>query len=139
MSGAPRDLRAPALLLAGLAALVAAWTGPPADLGAGPFTARMARHVLVVAVAGPLLALALAPRLAPTRAGAALASAAVPLAAVEFLAMWGWHLPAAQGWARLSPWGPIAEQGSFLAASFALWLAAATPGAALAGARGACS
>lgn len=126
--------RAAALLL-GVAALAAAWIGPVHDLAERLFTGRMTRHVLVVAVAAPLLALALAPRLAGTRAGAALASAPVLLAAVEFAVMWGWHLPAAQSWAR-PPLGLAAEQGSFLAASLALWLGALLPGAALAGAGG---
>ena len=123
-----------ALLAAGLLALLAAWTGPVPDLADRLFTARMARHVLVVAVAAPLLALALAPRLAATRAGAALASAPVLLAAVEFGAVWGWHLPGMHAWARLSALGLIIEQGTFLAVSLALWLSAVLPGAALAGA-----
>ena len=133
MSLAPRHALP---LLAGLAALLAAWAGPLPDLADRLFAGHMARHVLVVAVAAPLLALAVAPRLAGTRAGAALASAPVLLAAVEMVVMWGWHLPAAHDWARLSRAGLLAEQGSFLLVSLALWLAALMPGAALAGAGG---
>jgi putative membrane protein len=84
----------------------------------------MARHLLLVAVAAPLLALALA-RHAPGLA-AAVAARCPPIAAsaVELVAVWGWHAPALHAAARHG--GPmlVLEQATFLLAGLLLWITA---------------
>jgi putative membrane protein len=81
----------------------------------------MTLHMGVVAVAAPLLALALAGSgLDPVRAAPRLFSA-VPAAIVELGIVWGWHAPALHHAARAStPW-LVLEQTSFLGAGLWLW------------------
>ena len=117
-----------ALLAAGAAVLGVAWFWPsPAPLW--PFADHMVRHMGVIAVAAPLLALGLRGTALP---------AFPPLLAtvVEFAAVWGWHLPAAHAAAQTSAASFAAEQASFLAAGLVLWLAVLHPGRQLAGAGG---
>ena len=111
------------LALAGLV-LAFVWFGPLVALAGHSFTAHMTMHVAVVAVAAPLLAMALVratseglwlPRLL---AGPVLASIA------EFLAVWGWHLPGPHLFARTSLSGLLLEQASFLISAVWLWTAA---------------
>lgn len=109
---------------AGGAALAAAWSPLPALMAPGPFSAHMAGHMLLVAVAAPLLAAAAA-GLAP-RATTAFAARCPPVAAaaVEFVLVWGWHAPALHRAARDGSGGGAvlaAEQASFLLAGLALW------------------
>ncbi len=98
--------------------LGAAWLGPLPRLAAHAFSAHMAMHMAVVAVAAPLLALAWAeartvPRLAP-----------IPAMLVELVVVWAWHAPALHHAARGGGWALVAEQGSFLVAGVVLWVAA---------------
>ena len=116
------------LLGTGGAVLLLAWLSPaPAPLW--PFADHMVRHMAIVAVAAPLLALGLR--------GVAL-RAIPPLLAtlVEFAAVWGWHLPTAHAAAQTSAAAFAAEQASFLGAGLLLWLAVLHPGRQLAGAGG---
>ena len=122
-------------LLAGLAVLALAWGGPLHAWSARLFTGHMALHVAVVAVAAPLIALGLAPRLAASR-WAPLVAAPVLATLFEFVVMWGWHLPGPHAAARFTSLGFLAEQGSFLLAGLWIWCAALAPGQALAGAGG---
>lgn len=115
-------------LAVGAALTLAAWTVPASALPLGPFAGHMLRHVLVVAVAAPLLALGL-----PVLRWRGVAVIAV---LVEFLVVWGWHLPAAHGAARLSPLWYAAEQASFLAAGLLVWTSLLDPRHPLAGAAG---
>jgi putative membrane protein len=112
-----------ALLLpaAGALALAAAWSPLAAAIAPGPFAAHMARHLLVVAVAAPLLAVGLAhaaPRLATRTADLCPPVAA---SAVEFVAVWAWHAPALHHLARQHGAALLAEQATFLAAGLLLW------------------
>jgi putative membrane protein len=113
--------------LAGLAVLAALWL-VPWDVAA--FPAHMIRHMGLVAVAAPLLALGFPRALAPL--------AVNPLAAavVEFVVVWAWHLPAAHAAARLSALGLVAEQGAFLLAGLMVWAGAFGARQPLAGAGG---
>lgn len=77
--------RSPAGLL-GVASLVVAFVSPLCALSAALFSARVVHHVILVAVAAPLLALAL-----PARRTIAPGLGFVAATAV----LWGWHLPAA--------------------------------------------
>ena len=113
---------------AGAAVALMAWVLPaPAPLW--PFADHMVRHMALVAIAAPLLALGL--RGAPL-------PAVPPLVAtlVEFAAVWGWHLPAAHEAAQTSAAWFAAEHATFLLAGLALWLAVLRPGGQLAGAGG---
>lgn len=136
MTAALRDPR----LLAGLGVLAAAWLGPLPAMVGDSFTAHMLLHMLVVAIAAPLLAAALAPRLE----GRAIAGWMLPLALLasllDFFVIWGWHLPLLHEATRTSGWVLAVEQAAFLAVGLFVWLtalaapAAAAQSAALAGA-----
>jgi putative membrane protein len=112
-----------ALLLAaaGALALAAAWSPLAEAIAPGPFAAHMARHLLVVAVAAPLLAVGLA-RAAP-RLATRTADLCPPVAAsaVELVAVWAWHAPALHQAARQHGAALLAEQATFLAAGLLLW------------------
>lgn len=113
-------MRPAVLLAAGAAVLALAWSEAPAALAPGPFTAHMIRHMAVVAVAAPLLALGLAASgLDPARRWAA--AAAVPASLVELAVVWSWHAPALHHLAAHDGLARIAEQGSFLAAGLLVW------------------
>jgi putative membrane protein len=116
--------RAGLLGLAGLAALAVAWSPLPTALMRGPFAAHMTGHMLLVAVAAPLLAAALA-RTAPglTALMAALCPP-VPASLMELLLVWGWHAPVLHRAARADGATLVAEQASFLLAGFWLWATA---------------
>jgi putative membrane protein len=106
---------------AGALLLAAAWSPVAAALAPGPFAAHMARHLLVVAVAAPLLAVGFA-RAAP-RFAARAAELCPPVAAsaVELVAVWAWHAPALHRAARQSGAALLAEQATFLTAGLLLW------------------
>jgi putative membrane protein len=87
------------------------------------FTQHMAWHMFLVAVAAPTVAAMIrGTRLDPVRAAPALFS---PLIAclIEFVAVWGWHLPAPHAAARHDGLWFAAEQLSFAAAALLLWTA----------------
>jgi putative membrane protein len=108
----------------GFLVLALAWLGPPA-LGVGTgFAGHMAVHVAVVAIAAPLLAIAIAgSRLDPTPL-APLLFAPMLAMGLEFVVVWGWHAPVLHAAARGSPAVMALEQLSFLAVGLLVWLAA---------------
>lgn len=115
------------LLLAGTGLLALLWFGPLPSRHA--FATHMAVHMGVVAVAAPLLAAGIAggpfdP--ARRRPHGWMASAWWPLlvSALEFVVVWGWHVPGAHLLARHEPLAYALEQASFLGAGVLLWLAA---------------
>lgn len=119
----------PLLFGLGLVLLAVAWLGPLPALAAHAFAAHMAMHVLVVALAAPLLALGLAGgRLDPARRLPALFNP-VLASLVEMLVIWAWHAPALHLAARQLPGVRLLEQGSFLAVGLLLWLSAFGGGA----------
>jgi putative membrane protein len=71
---------------AGVGVLVLAFVSPLCAMSVGLFSARVVHHVLLVAVAAPLLAAALPARRA--------SGAALPFL-VSTALLWAWHLPAA--------------------------------------------
>jgi putative membrane protein len=86
------------------------------------FTGHMALHMTLVAVVAPAAAAWLArTRLDPARH---FPRAFSPIAAslVEFVVVWGWHLPALHLTARHHAGWFAAEQIAFLCASLFLWL-----------------
>jgi putative membrane protein len=112
------------LLLCGVAALAAAWLGPLPGLARQSFAAHMTMHMIVVAVAAPLIALALAgSELDPSRAMPRF-FAPIPASILELVVVWAWHAPALHHAARHET-GPLAlEQATFLGAGLLLWMAA---------------
>ena len=111
----------------GAAVLAAAWMTPLPQLAGPGFASQMLVHVLVLAIAAPLIGAALAsdPRLM-ARLPRSLVSP-IPAAVFEFAVVWLWHLPILHGLARLSTWGSVAEQGSFFLAGVLLWTTALRP------------
>jgi putative membrane protein len=113
------------LLAGGLLTLGVAWLGPLPQLARDAFYAHMIMHMAVVAVAAPLLAVGIAGgRYDPARAAPGL-FAPIPASIVELVIVWLWHTPVLHYLARHHGPAFLAEQGSFLAAGFFLWLAAA--------------
>lgn len=124
--------------VAGAAVLSAAWLGPLPALSRHAFSAHMAMHMAVVAIACPLLAAGIAGgRLDFTREGARGASArwralaASPFVAslLEFVVVWSWHAPGPHHLARHSDAWLVVEQGSFLGVGMLVWQSALGGGA----------
>jgi putative membrane protein len=112
-----------ASLVIGAGIMAASWLGL-ADLARESFAAHMTVHIALVAVAAPLVALALAGTAAdPVRLAPALL-APIPASMIELVVVWGWHAPALHQAARQHSWVFAAEQISFVAAGIWLWLAA---------------
>jgi putative membrane protein len=121
----------PGWLLAGWLVLAALLVSPLCNLSVALFSARVAQHVAMLAVAAPLLALAL-PAAPP--GVARLAAAAGLFAAL----LWLWHMPAPYAWSLRSDLAYWAMQGSLTASAAWLWHgllrgAATRPDAALLG------
>ena len=124
MRGGWRPQAGAAIFFAGVAVLAAAWLGPLPELARRAFAAHMAMHVSVVAVAAPLLALALAGgRLDPARRWPALL-APIPVSVLELVVVWAWHAPGLHHAARQGGAALALEQGSFLVTGFLVWVAA---------------
>jgi putative membrane protein len=111
-----------ALLILGMLTLAGAWLGPLPFLARGAFWAHMTMHMLVVAVAAPLLALGLAQtRFDPVQRRPQF-FAPVPLSIAELVIVWVWHTPALHHLARHTAHGVALEQGTFLLAGLLVWL-----------------
>jgi putative membrane protein len=111
-----------ALAVSGLVAIAALWFGPLPALAQGSFTAHMALHMGVAAVAAPLLALGIAGgRLDPV-GHAPVWFAPIPASMAEFVVVWAWHAPALHHLARHTLWGSVLEQATFLFTGLLLWL-----------------
>jgi putative membrane protein len=81
-------------------------------------------HIAVVAVAAPLLALAMAgTRIDPVSA-IPFFIAPIPASMVELVVVWAWHVPALHQAARQETGAFIVEQASFVIAGVLLWIAA---------------
>jgi putative membrane protein len=112
VTGQP-SLRGRVALAAGMAALLVAFISPLCALATALLSARVTHHVLMIAVAAPLLALA-APRLRPP------IRSLTAIVVLHALVVWLWHVPAAYAWA-LSGTAPYAVMEMSLMLS-ALWL-----------------
>jgi len=116
----------PRLTAVGLGCLGLAWVAFPALglVGMPPFTLHMSQHMLVVALAAPLLALGLAGGRWDPVPRHRLGMNAIAASMVELVAVWAWHAPALHHFARGSLLGRCVEQLTFLGAGLYLWLAA---------------
>ena len=99
--------------------LVLAFVSPLCALSAALFSARVVHHVLMVAVAAPLLALAW-----PASRSA---SPALPFL-ISTAALWGWHWPPAYDLALSNQAVYWMMQVTLLASSLAFWRAVLRPG-----------
>lgn len=111
-------------LIAGLVTLAVAWLGPLPELARHAFFGHMLMHMLVVAVAAPLLSIAVVRGpLDPVNRAPAL-FAPIPASVGELALVWAWHAPLLHHLARNHWWGIVAEQGSFLLAGLWVWISA---------------
>ncbi len=110
----------PALVLAGAAALAAAWV--IALAGNSSFAGHMAAHMTVVAIAAPLLALGISNTRFDPVTMAPLLFAAIPASMIELFTVWVWHAPVLHQAARHRLDMFVFEQTSFLGAGLYLWL-----------------
>jgi putative membrane protein len=107
-----------------LAVLGLSWLGPLPDLAAHSFAAHMTIHIAVVAIAAPLLALAMAGTAAdPVRTVPRL-FAPIPASMIELVIVWVWHVPGLHHAARVDSATFVLEQCSFVAVGVLLWIAA---------------
>jgi putative membrane protein len=106
-----------------VAVFTSAWLGPLPDLARASFAAHMTMHIAVVAVAAPLLALAVAGTMADPVRTIPHIVAPVPASMFEFVVVWAWHIPALHHAARHGSVAFFAEQASFVTAGVLLWLA----------------
>jgi putative membrane protein len=113
-----------ALTIFGVLVLAAVWAGPFLRTAPGSFSAHMAMHIGVVAVAAPLLALGLAgTTLDPVRKAPAFFPP-IPASIVELVVVWAWHAPVLHHAARHATAGLVLEQATFLLSGLYLWLSA---------------
>jgi putative membrane protein len=113
-----------AALIIGLLALAAVWLTPLPRLAGQSFSAHMTMHMEVVAVASPLIALALTGGRFDPAIKAPRWFAPIPASIVELAVVWAWHAPALHHAARHTTAGLIAEQGTFLLSGLFVWLSA---------------
>jgi putative membrane protein len=107
-----------------LLVVAGAWMGPLPDLAARSFSAHMTMHMAVVAVAAPLIALAVAgTAVDPVRVSPRLV-APIPASLLELVVVWAWHAPALHHAARHTTWALVLEQAMFMAAGLLVWIAA---------------
>jgi putative membrane protein len=107
-----------------LAVLALAWLGPLPALARYSFAAHMTMHIAIVAVAAPLLALAMAgTRADPVRALPRVV-APLPASMIELVVVWSWHVPAFHHAASQQAGAFAFEQASFMLAGVLLWIAA---------------
>jgi putative membrane protein len=113
-----------AFLAAAVTVLGIAWLGPLPELARQSFAAHMTMHMSVVAVAAPLIAIAVSrSQFDPARAMPRLFA---PIAAsmIELVVVWAWHVPVLHHAARHQTGAFVLEQSGFLLAGLLLWIAA---------------
>lgn len=111
-------------LVAGVVLLVGLWAGPVPSMASARFSIHMLLHMAVVAIAAPLIGLAVAGSAwDPARRWPA-AFGAVTASVGELVAVWVWHAPMLHHAARTSTPALVAEQLTFLVAGLWLWMAA---------------
>jgi putative membrane protein len=101
------------------AALAVAFVSPLCALSASLFSARVVHHVLLIAVAAPLLAVAVPARRAVSATTAFLLST---------LVLWAWHLPAAYDLALSNMAVYWIMQATLVATAIVFWQTAIRPG-----------
>lgn len=132
-----------ASFLAGEAALVAALVSPIDALGETLLSGHMVQHMLLVAIAPPLLllgrpgiaflaalpGLAAAPAMRPLLKAGVWATRLVPATLIHALALWIWHAPPLFEAALVVDWVHSLEHFSFFASATLFWAAVLKAGA----------
>jgi putative membrane protein len=113
-----------AWLISGLLLLAATWLGPLPGLARSNFWAHMTMHMIVVAVAAPMVAAGLAATRWDPAERVPWACAPIPSSIVELVVVWMWHVPALHHAARHGTLPLVLEQSSFLIAGVLLWSSA---------------
>lgn len=109
--------------LAGALTLIIAWGTALPGFSRHAFYGHMIMHMLVVAVAAPLIALGVrGTQFDPTFRFENF-FAPIPAATGELIIVWGWHAPYFHYFARNTTLGLILEQSSFILAGIWVWLA----------------
>lgn len=109
------------LLISGIGILAFAWSLP--FFQEASFTQHMISHMAVVALAAPLLGIALSgTRFDPSDRVPVLFSPVIA-SLVDLVIVWLWHVPTMRELAGTSMIAAVAEQASFLVAGLVLWLA----------------
>lgn len=114
----------PLSLMLGLATLGAVWLGPLPAMADRLFVGHMLMHMLVVAVAAPLLAIGLAGGRLDFSARLPILFSPILASVIELFVVWAWHMPTLHHAARTSAGAELLEQGSYLVAGLLVWLAA---------------
>jgi putative membrane protein len=112
------------LLGIGITSLALLWLGPLPRATATSFSAHMLLHMGVVAIAAPLLAMAVSGTAIDPAARRSAVTHPITASIAELVVVWGWHAPLFHLAARQQPAVLAAEQASFLVAGLWLWLAA---------------
>lgn len=112
------------LLIVGLLALASAWLGPLPELAKQAFFGHMLMHMLVVAVAAPLLSLAVAGSRFDPVEGLPAFFAPIPASVGELILVWAWHAPGLHHMARVDFIAFLCEQSTFLLAGTWVWMSA---------------
>ncbi|MCZ0963579.1 cytochrome c oxidase assembly protein [Paracoccus benzoatiresistens] len=105
--------------VAAVAVLAVAFVSPLCALSAALFSARVVHHLLLVAVAAPLIALAWPARTTRT---------ATPLFVIATGVLWAWHLPQAYDAAMANMGLYWVMQATLLGSATAFWRAVLAPG-----------
>ncbi len=114
----------PLSLMLGLATLAAVWLGPLPEMADRMFVGHMLMHVMVVAVAAPLLAIGLAGSRLDFSSRAPVLFSPILASVIELFVVWAWHMPALHHAARSSQAAQLAEQVSYLVVGLLVWLSA---------------
>ena len=114
----------PLSLMLGLATLGAVWLGPLPDMADRLFVGHMLMHVMVVAVAAPLLAIGLAGSRFDYSNRIPFLFSPILASVIELFVVWAWHMPSLHHAARTLQWAQLLEQGSYLFVGLLVWLAA---------------
>ena len=108
----------------GLSTLMAVWLGPLPAMADRLFVGHMLMHVMVVAVAAPLLAIGLAGGRLDFSGRVPMLFSPILASVIELFVVWAWHVPALHHAARTVPAAQWLEQGSYLFVGLLVWLAA---------------
>jgi putative membrane protein len=111
-------------LALGLTTLALAWLGPLPVLASRSFAAHMTMHIAVVAIAAPMLSLAVAGTRFDPVATMPRVLAPIPMSMLELVVVWAWHIPAFHHAARQETAAFVLEQATFAVAGVLLWISA---------------
>ncbi|MCC6509881.1 MAG: cytochrome c oxidase assembly protein [Pirellulaceae bacterium] len=111
-------------LLLAAGTLLLTWGGPIPAWAGQSFVAHMSLHMLVVALAAPLLAMGIAGSQLDPVSKVPVLFQPIPASLVEMIVVWIWHAPTMHHWAQGSSSGFAVEQTTFLLSGLWLWLSA---------------